>query len=58
MAAQIKWQYMAIPGTSRQALQEPLEDAGENGWELVTVVVFHKSIDSPVEFVAYLKRPA
>ena len=46
-----KWEYLVLRRRTLELLSPSLEDEGEEGWELVTVLM-----DRDGQFTAFLKR--
>lgn len=55
--AQQRWEYVYIQRRSELALQDELNEMGQQGWELVTVEGY-KDPQGVLTWMAFLKRPS
>ena len=52
-----KWEYKIIETKDRTVLQQELDNAGAQGWELVSATSMFNTMMSKVLHTMYLKRP-
>jgi hypothetical protein len=53
-----KWEYRVIETKDRKELQQELNDAGDEGWELISATSMFNTLMTKVLHTLFLKRSA